>query len=188
MVARHFLGRGVVSRVLALALALPASAGGDDGNDDENPWEFALGVGFERFKTDYVDEVAILGEGKTLAVKSTTSWRNGLWAVGIMDTRAESDAMPNLFVAAKVVGEDGTASLKDAAIGFSWSVGKSALGFGIGIANHRSRSLAPGLRDQRPLPDGYGSNDVYRERSEWGLILLTSYKVRGFFVSDSDGQ
>ena len=145
-------------------------------------WGVGVAVGFEQYRTENINS-ASLSKNRVLRTTDSTSWHNNLWLVGHRRLRlCEIVQFPlcenvGMFAAAKVVGEDGTAGIKDAAIGVSYVLPNDKFTVGIGAVNHRVRTFGAGLVEGAVVDKSYGNDIPFREHSEWGLVILVTFNV-----------
>ena len=141
-------------------------------SETSDDWGIGVALGFEQYRTDNINS-ASLSRDRVLRTTDSTSWHNSLWLVGYRRLERISDRL-GYFAAAKVVGEDGKAGIKDAAIGLSYIIPGDKFTVGVGAVNHRVRTFGAGLAEGQHLPKRYGNDIPFRERSEWGIVLLVT--------------
>ena len=142
----------------------------EEKSNKHKPPKVGIALGFEYFNTEYIDD-STLGPDRRVITTTSTNWRNNLWAYGSWEVRGNFE----LFVASKIVSEDGKAGIKDAAVGFLWRGGSEDFHIGFGVANHRVRSYAAGVHSGRTLPSEFGGNIPFHDHSEWGFIALVTH-------------
>lgn len=155
-----------------------------------------VALGFEHFKSRYVSEAESVGTEKIVRVTDSQSYQPSLWltttyafkdAFGILNSQEQSTSGWGLYAGIRAFGAGSDSKMFDAlSIGPTWisrrapldgkPSGTETLNVGFGPVWHRTRVLASGIEEGKPLPSSY--NEVKFERKDevsWMLMISAGF-------------
>lgn len=155
-------------------------------------FKFGIAIGFENYKDSYINEAELVGTNRIVRVANSQENKPSVWLEThyIWDGFAERNwgathSAPGFYVGARLLGPDSDA-FEAFSLGFMYSFKRTAFGavpksgqiadsinIGIGPVWHKTKVLAPGIKEGSALPIEY-SDIKFNARDEVSWMLMIS--------------
>ena len=149
-------------------------------------WQLNFGLGIEQFRSRYVDNASLQGNEKIVVVDKDyatlpSAWMTLNWNILTLHSAASNSQLATsrlgLFVGLKLIDAESQAfSAFSLGPQVSFYVGTRVISIGGGWVTHRTKSLADGILENRPLPTHF-SDVTYREGTENSYMMMVSIQV-----------
>jgi len=188
---------------ITLSIMMVGSALADNGNQDKdtlsdlvNRLRLGVAIGFEHFKSKYVSEAESVGTDRIVRITDSQSYQPSLWLTttyafrdmfGLIKDQGHARSGWGFYAGIRAFGSGSDSRMFDAiSLGPTWisrrpalddkPSGTETINIGFGPVWHRTRVLAAGIEEGKPLPTGY--NDIKFEKKDevsWMLMISAGF-------------
>lgn len=153
--------------------------------DPLDNFNFAIGIGLEKYSDPYIVEASINGSHRIVTIDKETKHSPSLWLVTnwTADKYGSTWIKPGIYLGVKVLGNESTA-LDGLSLGVNAAFlrkgidgnKRKSFNIGLGYVTHRTRQLADGITEGQALPADF--DDIkYKEKTEGSWMIMFSTDI-----------